>query len=155
MHYIVSGLPVEPYQHLYGLSDQQLAEFGVKRYVADEAPGYPDRIEMRDANIGENLLLLNHTSVPENTPYRATHAIFILEGATQTYRGENQIPEVMSSRQISLRGFDQNGMMTDAEIARGEDIERAIHRLFDNPKTTHINAHNAVRGCYSGRIERA
>lgn len=154
MGYVVNGLSAEPYMHLYGLSDEALAEQGIKRYVADEAPGFPDRIEMRDVKIGESLLLLNHVSQPENTPYRASHAIFILEGAKETYTGVNEVPPVMFSRLLSLRGFDKAGMMVDAILAQGYDIEATIEKLFDNGQIAYIHAHNALRGCYSGRIDR-
>ncbi len=154
MEFVVTGLSSEPYRHLYGLSDRELAAHGVKRYVADETPGFPDRIEMRDANLGETLLLLNHVSVEQDTPYKASHAIFIREGAEQTYRGENEIPDVMFSRLLSLRAFDAEGMMIDANVAKGEEIKLVIERFFENPQFSHIHAHNAVRGCYSGRIDR-
>ena len=55
MAFVVSGLSANPYRHLYGLSDSELADLGVKRCVADASPGFPDRIEMRDANPGESL----------------------------------------------------------------------------------------------------
>ncbi|MFT5138446.1 MAG: hypothetical protein ACI9H8_000995 [Lysobacterales bacterium] len=119
MHFVVTGLSPKPYRHLYGLPDQELANRGVERVLADSNPGFPDRIEMRDAEIGETLLLLNHQSVEQNTPYRASHAIFILEGAEQDYRGENEIPEVMFSRLLSLRAFDAKGMMLNAGLAKG------------------------------------
>ncbi len=154
MGFVVTGLLAEPYRHLYGLSDEELARHGVKRYVADETPGFPDRIEMRDAELGEKLLLLNHESVTDDTPYKASHAIFIREGAETTYRGENEIPEVMFRRLLSLRVFDEDGMMVDADVAEGADIAVLIERLLDNPRAAYIHAHNAVRGCYSGRIDR-
>ena len=154
MGFVINGLLAKPYLHLYGLSDEALAKQGVKRYVADEAPGFPDRIEMRDAELGESLLLLNHVSLPENTPYRASHAIFILEGAKETYTGLNEIPPVMFTRMLSLRAFDDEGMMVDADLAKGHDIETAIERLFENSQIAYIHAHNALRGCYSGRIDR-
>lgn len=50
MTYRIMGLDPEPFIPLYGLSDEDLDRHGAKRYVADAAPGYPDRIEMRDAN---------------------------------------------------------------------------------------------------------
>ncbi len=154
MEFVVTGLSSEPYRHLYGLSDSELAARGVKRYVADVTPGFPDRIEMRDADPGETLLLVNHVSVELDTPYKASHAIFIREGAERTYRGENEIPEVMFNRLLSLRAFDKEGMMIDADVAKGEEIELAIKRFFENPLVSHMHAHNAARGCYSGRIDR-
>ncbi|PCI05967.1 MAG: hypothetical protein COB78_05180 [Hyphomicrobiales bacterium] len=154
MGFFVKGLSAEPYMHLYGLSDKALAEQGVKRYVADASPGFPDRIEMREAEPGERLLLLNYVSQPKNTPYRASHAIFILEGAKETYEGINKVPPVMFTRLLSLRAFDVEGMMVDAGLAKGKDIEATIERFFKNDQISCIHAHNALRGCYSGKIDR-
>ncbi len=154
MGFLVTGLSPEPYLYLYGMSDADLAANGVKRYLADEAPGFPDRVEMRDADIGQSLLLLNHVSMEQDTPYQASHAIFIREGATKAYREENEIPDVMFRRLLSLRAFDDQGMMVDADIAEGEDIAPLARRFLEIPQVSYIHAHNVIRGCYSGKIVR-
>lgn len=59
MHYRITGLDPAPFRHLYGLPEDALAAQGVKRYIADAKPGFPDRVEIRDAEPGESLLLLN------------------------------------------------------------------------------------------------
>jgi hypothetical protein len=155
MNFQVTGLSAEPFRSLFGLSDQELALWGVKRYVADRKPGFPDRIEMRDAEIGEKLLLLNHVCQPADTPYRATHAIFVIEGAENSYQRVNEIPDVMRTRLLSLRGYNAAGMMLDADVVDGKDIEGVIVRFFQCPDIAYIHAHNAKYGCYSGRIDRA
>jgi DNA-binding Lrp family transcriptional regulator len=154
MGFRISGLSPEPFRHLYGLSNEELEREGVKRYVADKRPGFPDRIEMRDADIGQRLLLLNHVCQPADTPYRATHAIFIREGAEETYDRIDEVPEVMRIRLLSLRAYDSSDMMVDADVVDGREIETIIGRLFGNAQVAYIHAHNAKRGCYSGRIER-
>jgi len=155
MSFRITGLSSTPFQPLFGLSDAELAERGVKRYIADKKPGFPDRIEMRDAEPGETVLLLNHTCQPADTPYRATHAIFVREGATQTFDAVDQVPEVMRVRLLSLRAYDADGMMLDADVVEGIEVEPIIERLFADPHVSYIHAHNAKRGCYSGRIDRA
>jgi Protein of unknown function (DUF1203) len=155
MSFRITGLSPEPFRHLYGLSDQELALKGVKRYVADSKPGFPDRIEMRDAEVGEKILLLNHTCQPADTPYRATHAIFVREGAECAYDRVDEIPEVMRTRLMSLRAYDANGMMLDADVVEGERMEAVMTRFFEDSLVAYIHAHNAKRGCYSGRIDRA
>lgn len=155
MAYRITGLSSETFRHLYGLCDRELARRGVKRYIADKQPGFPDRIEMRDASVGETLLLLNHVCQPAETPYRASHAIFVREGAEITYDRVDEVPEVMRSRLLSLRAYDSEGMMLDAEVLDGKDIEPVISRFFASPYIAYIHAHNAKRGCYSGRIDRA
>jgi hypothetical protein len=155
MHFRISGLSAEPFRPLYGLSDQELQRRGVQRHVADRQPGFPDRIEMCDADIGQRLLLLNHVCQPAATPYRATHAIFVREGAEQAYDRVDQVPEVMRTRLLSLRAYDASGMMLDADVIDGGSVEAAIARFFGNSTVAYIHAHNAKRGCYSGRIDRA
>ena len=155
MGFRITGLPPEPFQHLFGLSDAELSRHKAKRYVADQKPGYPDRIEMRDAEPGETLILLNHTCQPADTPYRATHAIFVREWAADTYDQIDKVPEVMRSRLLSLRAFDSAGMMLDAEVIQGEQVEQVITRLFANPAVQYLHVHNAKQGCYSGRVERS
>src|SRR5688572_7927300 len=154
MVFRMSGLSAEPFRRLYGLSDAELAKHGVKRYVVDSPAGYPDRIEMRDASPGETVLLLNHVCQPADTPYRASHAIFVREGAEKTYDRVDEVPDVMRLRLMSLRAYDKDGMMLDADVVEGKDIERVIARFFANPDVAYIHAHNAKRGCYSGRIDR-
>ncbi len=156
MDFLISGLSAKPFQHLFGLSEQELDEQNIIRYTVDTCPGFPDRIEMRDAEIGETLLLLNYQHQPASTPYQASHAIFVLEGAKKTYQETNKIPQVLSIRPQSLRGFDQGGMLVQAEIANGEkELTRMIKQLFTNRQVAYIHTHNAKQGCYSGLIERA
>jgi hypothetical protein len=46
-------------------------------------------------------------------------------------------------------------MMVDADVVDGAAVEPLIARLFANVDVSYIHAHNAKRGCYSGRIDRA
>nr|WP_316656905.1 DUF1203 domain-containing protein [uncultured Gellertiella sp.] len=155
MTYRITGLSADAFKPLYGLSDAELAVRGVKRYIVDTKPGFPDRIEMREGEPGETMMLLNHLCQAAETPYRATHAIFVREGALQTYEAVGEVPEVMRIRLLSLRGYCSDGMMQDADIVEGTEIEPLIARLFANPDIAYIHVHNARRGCYAGRIDRA
>ncbi len=153
--YRITGLSPEPFNELFGLDDDALAARGVQRVVADQKPGFPDRVELADLELGERALLLNYEHQPADSPYRASHAIFVREGASTRYDRINEIPEVMRNRALSMRAFDAAGMMLDADLASGEDVEALIQRFFENPKITYIHVHNAKRGCYSARVDRA
>lgn len=154
MAFRITGLSPKPFQHFFGMSDTDLAANGARRYVVDQSPGFPDRIEMRDAEVGETVILLNHVCQPADTPYRASHAIFVREGADQAYDVFDEVPEVMSRRLLSLRAYSADGMMLDADVAEGSQIAPLIETFFRNPDVSYIHAHNAKRGCYSGRIDR-
>ncbi len=155
MDFRINGLCAEPFRSLFGLSDHQLAERGARRYVADTKPGFPDRIELRDAEPGESVILVNHMHQPADTPYRASHAIFVLEGAGEAYDRVNEIPEVLRPRVISLRAFNAAHMIVEAELVKGVDIEASIERLLGIPEVGYIQAHYATRGCYAARISRS
>lgn len=154
MDFRITGLSPEPFRHLFGLPDHELAQYRAIRVIAD-ATGYPDRIEMCEAAIGESLLLINRVCQPVESPYYASHAIFVRENATEAYNRINEVPCVMRTRLLSLRAYDEKGMIVNAELVQGTDIEGAIDRLFDYENAAYIHAHNAIRGCYSGRIDRA
>jgi hypothetical protein len=154
MAFRITGLPAAPFRRYYGCSTAELAAHGIVRYVVDAKPGFPDRIEMRDVDPGETVLLLNHVCQPARTPYRATHAIFIREGAEVAYEARDEVPEVMRTRLLSLRGYDAQGMMLAADVIEGREVESLIERLFRNPNVAYLHAHNAKQGCYSGRIDR-
>ena len=154
MPYRVKGLDPAPFRHLYGLSDEELAAHGARRMIADASPGFPDRIEVRDAEPGETLLLLNHVHQPADTPYRASHAIFVREGAERALDLVDAIPEPLRIRPISLRAFDASGEMVGADLVEGRELAPLIERFLADPAVDYLHAHYAKRGCYAARIER-
>ncbi len=154
MTYRITGLSPEPFERLWGLDESALAAHGARRIIADAKPGYPDRIELRDAEPGESLILINHEHQPAATPYRSAHAIFVLEGARRRFDEVGVVPEPLLVRPISLRAFDAEHMMIDADLAFGAEVDVAIERLLADPRTAYVHAHYAKRGCYAARIER-
>ncbi len=154
MTFVITGLDPAQFRHLYGLSDLDLEQCGVRRYEVDAHPGFPDRVEMRDLEIGERALLVNYMHQPAATPYQSSHAIFVREGAEQPARFIGEIPDVMSIRKISLRAFDVEGTMIDADLVDGSELRALIERFFENPAISYLHAHNAKRGCFSGTITR-
>jgi hypothetical protein len=155
MSFRILGLDPAPFRRLYGLSDEALAAQGARRYIVDATPGFPDRVEVRDLEPGEAAILVNYTHQPADTPFRASHAIFVREGAATAYEAVDAVPDVLRQRPLSLRAFDGEGMMTDATLVDGAEAEGAIERLLGDPAVAYIQAHYALRGCYAARIERA
>lgn len=155
MNFRITGVSPEPYRHLFGLSDEELARHGAVRVTADKPNAYPDRVELRDAEPGETLLLLNHVHQDADTPYRASHAIFVLEGATQRYDAGGEVPDPLRIRPLSVRAFDSAHMMVDADLVDGKELEGLIARFFGNPSVAYLQVHYARRGCYAARVERA
>ena len=155
MTYRITGIDPAPYRQLFGLSDAELAKQGVVRMTADKKPGFPCRVSLTDRDPGEHVLLINHVSHDVAGPYKATHAIFIAEGAgEEAAEFVDEIPPVFAGRVLSLRGFDAEGMMADALLTQPGEAETGIRTLFDNSAIETIHAHNATRGCFAAKIER-
>jgi len=154
MTYRITGISPAPYQHLYGLSDEELARQGIVRMTVTEKPSFPCRVSLTDREIGERVLLLNHVSHDVANPYRASHAIFVTEGADEAAEYVDQTPPVFETRVLSLRGFDAQGMMAEAVLAQPGEADAAIRKLFDSAAIETIHAHNATRGCFAAKIER-
>jgi hypothetical protein len=152
MTYIIRGLPLDRFAGLFTMSDVELAARGARRVVADDH-GYPCRVSLVDAEPGESLILLNHVSHDVANPYRASHAIFVADAAQAEYVDE--VPPVFVHRILSLRGFDKDGMMADALVTQPGEADTGIRKLFDNPAIETIHVHNAARGCFSAKVERA
>jgi len=154
MSYIVKGIDPAPYRSLFGLPDEELAKQGVVRMTVSAKPSFPCRVSLTDRDIGERMLLINHVSHDVANPYRASHAIFVTDGADAPAEYVDQVPPVFETRVLSLRGFDRDGMMAEAILTQPGEADAGIRQLFANPEIATIHAHNATRGCFSAKIER-
>ena len=153
MTYRIKGLEPAPYAPLFELGDAELKAKGMTRMPVDN-PNFPCRISLRDCDLGDEVILLNHVSHDGNNPYRASHAIFVSKSATAAADYVDSIPPALDRRVLSLRAFDQEGMMIDAALVQQGEADLAIRRLFANPAAGHIDAHTATRGCFAARIDR-
>jgi hypothetical protein len=111
-------------------------------------------VSLRDAESGERLLLLNYEHLPAASPYRASHAIYVRERATEAQLEIDEIPEVLASRLLSLRAYDTQGMMRHADVVPGREVRPLITEMLNDPSVEYIHVHNAKPGCYAARIDR-
>lgn len=154
MDFQIYGLDVDQFSHLFGLDNESLTKSGVERMTVDSKPGYPCRVSLQDADIGESVLLMNYEHQPARSPYRSSHAIFVRESAAQANPCRNEIPEVLRCRMMSVRAFDSSGMMVDADLVDGRQLETMIARMLAIESVSYLHLHNANRGCYAARVER-
>ena len=143
--FVVAGIdPVE--------ADRLRAAGGIT-YVADSKPGYPCRQCLRDAELGDEMLLVSYDPFAATSPYRCASPIFI--HSTSCAPDDQQgLPIQLTSRTLSVRGFDKAAMMVDAALIEGDDLSGTIEALFENPAIDHLHVHNASRGCFAARVER-
>jgi hypothetical protein len=81
--------------------------------------------------------------------------VFVLERPTRTFDAVDEIPEVLRHRTLSLRAFDPENMIVDADLVDGREAEALIARFFARPEVAFIHAHFARHGCFACRIDRA
>jgi transcriptional regulator len=61
---------------------------------------------------------------------------------------------MLRSRLLSLRAFDAHGMLLDAYVSEGGEVETLIERLFADARVAYIHIHFAKPGCYAALVER-
>ncbi len=154
MSFRIRGLSPELFRPYFEMPDAELKAIGAVRSVADE-PGLPCRVSLEHARVGDELLLINFEHQPGHTPYRSRHAIYVSRGSTRAFDAMNVVPETILTRLVAVRAFDGNHMMIDADVVDGKSAAALFERLLGNPAASYLHVHNAKRGCYAARVERA
>lgn len=149
------GISPHPFRSLFDLPDADLATLHARRVVATEKPGFPCRVSLVDAEVGEELLLLPYAHQPAASPYQASGPIFVRKGAKQRFLEINEVPEYVSLRLMSVRAYDSAHMIVDADVCPGGNVVPAIERFLGDARVRYIHLHNAKRGCFSCLVRRA
>ncbi len=150
----IQGLPFAAFQPYFEMTAEQLENHGAMMVVADDDTA-PCRVSLAHAAVGEELLLVSYQHQPAHSPYRATGPIYVRKIAVEASLAPNAIPEQIRCRLLSVRGYDIDDLIVEAEVAEGAVIETIIERFFDNAQVTYIHLHFARRGCYAARVDRA
>jgi len=151
----VVPLAREKFANIVGKSDEELRALGGQRMVADEKPGFPCRVSLVDAEPGEEVVLIPFTHHDVASPYRASGPIFVRVKANTAQLKVNEIPTLLRSRLLSLRGYDQGAMMVTADVVEGDELEQHISRMFGDQRVEYLQVHNARPGCFNCEIRRA
>ena len=132
-----------------------LRALGGETYVADTKPGYPCRQCLRDAEIGEELILVSHDPFTTESPYRSTSPIFLHRHECVPPSDPHELPIQLTERLLSVRSFDRGEMMIDAAVVDGNDLGDTIGRFFGSEESQRVHVHNANRGCWAVTVERS
>lgn len=155
MDFRITGLPASRFSHLFGLPDAELARRRARRYTCDEKPGFPCRVALEDAEPGESVLLVNFEHLSVDSPYRASHAIYVREREQPSFNEVNAIPPALLARLLAVRGYDADGMMLAAEVVEGRALVPLVMQYFANDRIAYLHAHFARRGCFAAQVSRA
>jgi hypothetical protein len=154
MTWLIHPLPVAPFRPLFGLSDTELKAVGARRMVADAPHAAPCRVSLEDAEPGERLILAHHVHLDvAASPYRQGGPVFVREAAVEAV-STAEVPDMLARRLLSVRAFDAEAMMTDAEALEGRDLAAWLDKAFSNAAVERVQVHTARRGCFLAEARR-
>ena len=145
----LAGLDPQPFAELFHLSDDELSARAIRRVCATADVGFPCRISLEDARVGDELLLLCYRHQRADSPYRSSGPIFIRRHVQRATPEVGEVPPVITRRQISLRGYDRLDQMIVAELVDGVKVGGRLAALFEDEALHYIHLHYAVRGCFA------
>jgi hypothetical protein len=153
-HFLVVALPRERFTELFALDDDALAARGIDRRTVPEDGGVPCRVSLEDAEPGETVLLLPFVHHDVVSPYRASGPIYVREQATTARLGPDELPAMLERRLLSLRAYDAQAMLQNAEVVEGTRLRTSLTALFAIPEVAYVDIHNARPGCFNCRALR-
>ena len=77
MRFQITALEAERFAPFFAMSDRELADHLAVRVTATSRPGFPCRVSLADAEVGDELILVNHEHQPDASPYQAAHAVYV------------------------------------------------------------------------------
>lgn len=155
MTYRIEGLSIEPFRPLFTLDDATLKAMGARRMTADAPNSAPCRVSLVDAAPGETLVLVNHRHLDAaHSPYRSEGPIFVREAASDAQTLIDAVPDMLARRLLSVRVYDAEAMMLDADVVEGADLAGRLTDWFDDPRSHEVHIHTARRGCYLAKAVR-
>ena len=155
MSFRIHPLPLAPFRPLFDLDDVALLALGARRMVADAPHSAPCRVSLTDAEPGERLILLNHRHLDAPTsPYRSEGPIFVRESAAEAAPAPGEVPDMLGRRLLSVRLYDREWMMTDADVVEGRDLGERLAHWFERAPSAVAHLHTARRGCFMASARR-
>ena len=154
MNYTLQGLEPARFAPLFDLDEAELAARDMRWMTVDKPVGFPCRLTLEDAPVGERVLLLPYMHQEGRSPYRASGPIFVRQGIAEPRRVVNELPPYLTRRLLSIRAYDAADAMVDAEVVEGATAAPVIERLLANTEVAYLHVHFAKRGCYACRVER-
>lgn len=154
MPFQISALRRDDFEHLFSLDDNDLARLGAKRSIADRTPGFPCRVSLQDAEPGEPVLLVPFCHQSAASPYRASGPIYVRQAAQTAMIPPDTVPALLRTRLLSVRAYDDDHLMTNAEVIAGDQLEALLTRTLAGEDVGYVHIHFARPGCYACRADR-
>ena len=154
MNFQIKALDHKQFEALFTLTEKELSKIGGLKMIVDEKPGFPCRVSLEDAKIGEEVILIPFEHHKTNSPYQANGPIFIRKGINQKELEINEIPKMLNHRLLSFRGYDEDGIMKSAITGEGKNTKSIVEKMFNMNEIQYIHIHNSSPGCFNCEVNR-
>jgi hypothetical protein len=136
-------------------SDEDLANCNARWVIADANPGYPCRVSLQHAEIGERVLAISYCFQNTDSPYRASGPIFVREMAQTAKPPINQIPKMLMHSLLSVRAYSPEDILVAAEVVEGVNLDAVISSQLSQDSVDYLHIHYAKHGCFNSLVCRA
>jgi Protein of unknown function (DUF1203) len=150
--FVIHGLDPAPFARYFAMSPDALAVAAARRVIAD-GPGFPCRVSLVDAAVGDELVLCTYQHHDVASPYRAAGAIFVRRAALRATHVD-EVPPVLATRLLSVRAYAADGELAMADVTPGTELAAHIARFFADPGIAYLHVHIARQGCFAARVDR-
>ena len=148
---MILGLSEELAETVRRTRRDALGNHDLTERVVREPHSAPCRVCLRDAEVGEAVLLMGHSPFTVATPYRTVGPIFIHAARCVPFAG-GEVPEALRRRLLSVRAHDRAGRLLDSDVTPGEGLAALAERLLAVPGAAELHVHHARPGCFACRI---
>jgi hypothetical protein len=115
----------------------------------------PCRRCLTRAEVGEPLLLLPYDPFTVPSPYAGEGPVFVhADGCEPRLCEPGEVPEQVAESMLSVRAYDEQAMMIEAEVLTGARLAERARALL-KPGVAFLHVHFAGPGCFAFRVDRA
>jgi hypothetical protein len=149
----ILALPVAVAEHVRRSRSDPWGNRDIGATPVVEAHSAPCRVCLRDAAVGDEVLLFGYSPFVTPGPYRTVGPIFVHAAPCPPFAGAT-VPDALRRRLLSVRAHGRDGRMLDAEVTPGDGLAALAGRLLAGPDVLELHVHHARPGCFACRIVR-
>ena len=126
--------------------------------TADESPGYPCRACLRDAAVGDELVLVSHDpfagwAPADVSPYRSASPVFLHRDDCSDRVDAARVPLQLTGRTLSVRAYDERAMMRGGQVIDGVELEATLDEIARRGEIDRVFVHFAGPGCFAAAVQ--
>src|ERR1043165_5637833 len=141
MRFFLRGIDPKQFAPWFSLSDDELRARGALRRFAAPSEGHPCRVSLAEADAGEELLLAPYEHHVTSSPYRGAGPVYIRRSATQQVVLDD-VPPLLLARVLSVRAYDEAGLMQHADVVDGRTLAPQLEGLFERRDVAYVHVHS-------------